>query len=136
MKASARKIPPCRNAALILQSYAQTANIWDGGGTTDLWSDVFNWDNDAFTGYGTLTFAGSTRTTNIVDANNQREQAVVDLQQRVGSEQLGRRGHLTFQNNGGAHGDSRGTPWTSEFRRHASFQDSPVIFHRPAQSNL
>jgi autotransporter-associated beta strand protein len=48
---------------------ASAANIWDGGGTTDLWSDVLNWDNDAFPTYGTLTFAGATRTTNIVDAN-------------------------------------------------------------------
>ena len=45
------------------------ANLWDGGGTTDNWSDILNWDNDLFPGYGTLTFAGSTRTTNIVDAN-------------------------------------------------------------------
>ena len=48
---------------------AHAANLWDGGGTTDNWSDILNWDNDLFPGYGTLTFAGSTRTTNIVDAS-------------------------------------------------------------------
>ena len=47
----------------------KASNIWDGGGTTDLWSDVLNWDDNAFPGYGTLTFAGSARTTNVVDAN-------------------------------------------------------------------
>ena len=52
-----------------LPPIARAANIWDGGGTTDLWSDVLNWDNDLFPTYGTLTFSGATRTTNIVDAN-------------------------------------------------------------------
>ena len=62
------------SSLLILGSFsalpaAHAANVWDGGGTSDVWSDVLNWDNNAFPGYGTLTFAGSTRTTNIVDAN-------------------------------------------------------------------
>ena len=48
---------------------ASGANVWDGGGGTSLWSDVTNWDNDAFPGYGTLTFSGAVQTTNVVDAN-------------------------------------------------------------------
>jgi autotransporter-associated beta strand protein len=49
--------------------YAQAANVWDGGGATDDWSDVLNWDNDALPVYGTLTFSGNTDTTSILDTN-------------------------------------------------------------------
>ncbi|MEQ1859283.1 MAG: autotransporter-associated beta strand repeat-containing protein [Chthoniobacteraceae bacterium] len=57
------------SAALLVPQAAHAANIWDGGGTTDNWSDVLNWDDDSLPGYGTLTFAGSLRTTNILDTN-------------------------------------------------------------------
>src|SRR5207247_835617 len=40
---------------------------WDGGGTTDNWSDNNNWSPDGQPAYGTITFSGSTRTTNSDD---------------------------------------------------------------------
>jgi fibronectin-binding autotransporter adhesin len=46
---------------------ARAGNTWDGGGTTDNWSDNNNWSPDGQPGYGTLTFSGATRTTNIDD---------------------------------------------------------------------
>lgn len=55
---------------------SHASNVWDGGGASDVWSDVLNWDNDLFPTYGTLTFAGSTRTTNIVDADISMSQLV------------------------------------------------------------
>ena len=61
-------------AAALAGQATHAANVWDGGGATDVWSDLFNWDNDAAPGYGTLTFAGSTRTTNIVDASTSQNQ--------------------------------------------------------------
>lgn len=61
-------------AAVSSFSAARAANVWDGGGTSDLWSDVLNWDNDLFPSYGTLTFSGGARTTNIVDANSNMNQ--------------------------------------------------------------
>ena len=46
---------------------AFAGNTWDGGGATDNWSDNANWNADGQPAYGTLTFSGSTRTTNVVD---------------------------------------------------------------------
>ena len=56
-------------AAALAGQATHATNTWDGGGTSGLWSDILNWDNDLFPTYGTLTFAGSTQTTNTVDAN-------------------------------------------------------------------
>lgn len=43
-----------------------TGQSWTGGGTTDNWSDSGNWGG-AQPGYGTISFAGSNRTTNVMD---------------------------------------------------------------------
>jgi autotransporter-associated beta strand protein len=48
---------------------SHAGNTWDGGGVTADWSDAGNWDPDGAPGYGTLTFAGSTQTSNTVDAS-------------------------------------------------------------------
>ncbi|MFM7180908.1 MAG: beta strand repeat-containing protein, partial [Verrucomicrobiales bacterium] len=56
-------------SAILAGSSAYAGNTWDGGGSDGNWSTNANWDSDTAPGYGTLTFAGSTRTTNIVDAN-------------------------------------------------------------------
>jgi fibronectin-binding autotransporter adhesin len=53
----------------VVPSIANAANVWDGGGATNLWSDLANWDDDLFPTYGTLTFSGSAQTTNVVDAS-------------------------------------------------------------------
>ncbi len=45
---------------------AHAGNTWNGGGASNNWSDNNNWGGSA-PGYGTLTFSGSTRTTNIDD---------------------------------------------------------------------
>ncbi|MES2922252.1 MAG: autotransporter-associated beta strand repeat-containing protein [Verrucomicrobiota bacterium] len=50
-------------------STSLAGNTWDGGGTTDNWSDDANWNADGQPAYGTYTFAGSTRTTTTVDQN-------------------------------------------------------------------
>jgi fibronectin-binding autotransporter adhesin len=44
-------------------------NTWDGGGTTDNWNDVANWNPDGLPAYGTVTFAGSTRTSVILNTD-------------------------------------------------------------------
>ncbi len=64
-----------RRAAVIVVSLAcvcpvaRAGNTWDGGGGDDNWSTAANWDGDTAPGFGTLTFSGSTRTSNIMDAN-------------------------------------------------------------------
>ena len=61
--------------ALLFGSFLPTptvigGNTWDGGGGGSfLWSNNANWSPDGQPSYGTLTFAGSTGTTNIVDQN-------------------------------------------------------------------
>jgi autotransporter-associated beta strand protein len=45
----------------------QAGNTWDGGGADSLWSNALNWSSDTLPGYGTLVFAGDTRTTNTID---------------------------------------------------------------------
>lgn len=57
------------SAGLGFATSAQAANVWDGGGVDNLWSTLANWDDDLFPTYGTLTFSGAARTTNVVDAN-------------------------------------------------------------------
>lgn len=46
---------------------ALAGNTWDGGGTTNNWTDDANWNPDGPPVYGVLTFSGSTRTTNTND---------------------------------------------------------------------
>src|SRR5204863_6630311 len=53
-------------AALLAAANAFGGNTWTGGGGSNNWSDNNNWGG-AQPGYGTLTFSGSTRTTNIDD---------------------------------------------------------------------
>src|SRR5678815_966861 len=53
------------SAALLVLQSAQANNTWDGGsGVDSLWGTVANWGSDTLPGYGTLTFAGTTRTSN------------------------------------------------------------------------
>ena len=54
-------------ACLAATSPSFASNTWTGGGGSGDWSDSNNWGG-AQPGYGTLTFSGSTRTTN--DDNN------------------------------------------------------------------
>ncbi len=55
-------------------SILHASNIWDGGGGSPFnWSDNNNWGGSAPT-YGTLTFAGATGTTNVMDASMSQNQ--------------------------------------------------------------
>src|SRR5690349_15940729 len=53
----------------IAADFSFAGNTWDGGaGAGDVnWSNNTNWDPDGPPGYGTITFAGSTSTTNTMD---------------------------------------------------------------------
>ena len=62
-------------AILFLSRSAGAANTWTGGGASANWSDNNNWGGSA-PGYGTLTFSGSTRTTNTMDANWSENQLI------------------------------------------------------------
>lgn len=63
---------PLAIALLALPTLASAATFtWDGGGTTDNWSDAANWVGDAAPandGTADIVFAGSTRITPVVDA--------------------------------------------------------------------
>lgn len=48
----------------LLLAHAQAGNTWDGGGGDANWGTPANWSPDGAPGYGTLTFSGSTQTTN------------------------------------------------------------------------
>lgn len=49
---------------------AMADNFWDGDGSAPFnWSDSTNWGSNTAPTYGTLTFGGSTGTTNTVDSN-------------------------------------------------------------------
>lgn len=52
----------------LLATSAMAGNAWDGGGSSNNWSDSANWSPDGAPGYGTLTFTGSNRTTNNNDS--------------------------------------------------------------------
>jgi len=65
-----RPLPLAALALILSPVVTHAQETWDGGGTTDNWSDGTNWaDNIAPSGAtgSTLTFSGSTRTTNIND---------------------------------------------------------------------
>ncbi|MGH8046781.1 MAG: beta strand repeat-containing protein, partial [Chthoniobacterales bacterium] len=55
------------SAVIMAGTSAIAANTWDGGGGDGNWSTNNNWDNNLQPTYGTLTFSGSTRTTNADD---------------------------------------------------------------------
>ncbi len=55
--------------SICFQGAADAGNTWDGGGTSANWSDAANWDANTAPSYGTLTFSGSTQTTNTVDSS-------------------------------------------------------------------
>lgn len=54
-------------ATLLPPAAAHAGNTWDGGGGSNLWSNPVNWSGDTTPSYGTLTFSGSTQTTNTND---------------------------------------------------------------------
>ena len=68
VQAATAALAVCFTGAMLPQSL-QAGNTWDGGGGNANWSTGDNWDPDGAFGYGTLTFSGSTQTTNVVDAN-------------------------------------------------------------------
>lgn len=70
------RTPRLRSVAIAALGFAlslatsHAGNTWDGtDADDDNWTSNDNWDLNTAPGYGTLTFAGSTRTTNILDAN-------------------------------------------------------------------
>jgi hypothetical protein len=53
------------SALLLVSRLSFAGNTWDGGGSSDNWGNSVNWSSDTLPAFGTLTFSGTTRTTNI-----------------------------------------------------------------------
>jgi autotransporter-associated beta strand protein len=58
----ASTVRPAALVAFALQAHA--GNTWDGGGGDNNWGTGANWNPDGAPGYGTISFAGTTQTTN------------------------------------------------------------------------
>jgi fibronectin-binding autotransporter adhesin len=61
----------CVAALLVASTHrAAAGNTWDGGDTGNyLWSSASNWSDDTLPGYGTISFSGTSGTTNTIDIN-------------------------------------------------------------------